>query len=203
MTLLETTADSYRLDVGTYPRVTSVLSLVRPDLREIPADVLAHAAQLGQAVHRACWILAAEPSGLKRDTLHPECVPYVEAFEAFRKALRPVFLEAERLVVSTRYGYAGRLDFLVAVNGKVGVLDVKTGVPHGTHALQTSGYLEGYREETRTRQALKRYVLYLHNTGSYRLVDCDLLSSHAADFKVFCAALQLWRWSQDHANGHS
>lgn len=207
MTLLETTADSYRLDVGTYPRVTSILSLVRTDLREIPADVLAHAAQRGQAVHRACYLLAGgidrhgKASGLAWDSLGDEVRPYVEAFQDFTHHTRCRFLAQEQLVVSRRYGYAGTMDFLCELGGVRSVLDVKTGEPHPAHRLQLAAYREAWMEGMRSRGAVDRLVLYLKPDGRYRLVNCEESGSGGADFRVFTALLQVWRWQRNGGNG--
>lgn len=202
MTLLDTTPTTYRLgdDAGAvreYPRVTSILSLVRSDLRDIPPEVLHRAAERGKAVHRACWILCADPSGLHWPSLHPDLRGYVEAFQAFQKATGCRVLQAEQLVVSERYGYAGRADlFVEGLSRYLDCVDIKSGVEHPSHALQTAAYRMAYIEMTGTRRSVARWGLYLRDDGSYRLV------SHLtgeADFKVFCALLTAWRWQQ--ANG--
>lgn len=204
MKLLGTTDTTYRLqqDDGApvdYPRVTSVLGLLRADLREIPADVLARAAARGTAVHRAIWLLegGGDGSGLAWGTLHPELRPYVAAYQDAQAALRFRVVEAERLVVSRRYGYAGRMDLVAKWQGTFGILDIKTGINHPAHQLQVSAYREAWAEETGSRRQLRRWILYLRQSGAYRLVDCDEGSTHAADFAVFAACVRVYRWLQE------
>lgn len=200
MTLLETTATAYHLQRDgqrlILPRVTSVLSLVH-DLSDIPADVLARAAARGRAVHRAVWILEADPSGLAWGTLHPELVPYVRAFEQAKRALRWRTVAAERLVVSERYGYAGRADLIVSgINGShETILDIKTGITDPSHRLQLAAYVEGYREQTKTKRTIGRRILYLTAEGRYRLEDVPS-TEHTADFNTFLACLTVYRWQQ-------
>ena len=195
---VETTPTAYLIDGVPFPRVTTVLGLVR-DLSGSPADVLAHAASRGQAVHRACWILEADPSGLAWGTLHPELMPYVQAFQSAKRALRWQTVEAERLVVSRRYGYAGRADLLVS--GLSGawqtVLDLKTGVPDPSHTLQLAAYVEAYREQTGTKRSIGRRILYLTSEGRYRLVEVPA-EQQQADFNTFLACLAVHRWQAQH-----
>lgn len=189
-----TTPTAYHIDGKVYPRVTSILALVR-DLSSIPPDVLERAAARGNAVHRACWILEADPSGLAWDTVHPDVVPYVRAFEDAKRVLRWQTLEAERLVVSTRYGYAGRADLVVTgiTGAHVTVLDLKSGVAHPSHALQLAAYVEAYREMTGTKRSVGRRILYLSGEGRYRLEDVPA-ARQQADFNVFLACLAVYRW---------
>lgn len=209
MRVLETTETTYRLaledgsGVLTLPRVTSVLGLMRPDLREIPADVLHRAAARGTAVHRAIWLLegGGDGSGLAWGTLHPELRPYVAAYQDAQAALRFRVTEAERLVVSRRYGYAGRMDLLVERKGTFGILDIKTGIHHPAHQLQVSAYREAWAEQTGSRRRLRRWILYLRDSGAYRLIDCDEGSSHGSDFSIFTAALCAYRWMQEQGGG--
>jgi len=198
MNLVATTDTAYRFDTGQeFVRVTSALSLVRADLRTIPLEVLHHASERGKAVHRAAWILAGgDPSGLHWPSVHEEVRPYVEGFQAFQRETGCQFIEQERLVVSQRFWYAGRLDLLGRWKDAHGIIDLKTGEPHATHRLQASAYLEAFVEETKTRKRLRRWILYLLPSGRYRVVDCDEVCGHHGDFFVFTQILGVYRWLQ-------
>lgn len=201
MRLLETTENSYKIDrdgtVYELPRVTSPLSLVQR-FDGIPAGALAHAAERGKAVHRAIWILEADPSGLEWSTVHPEVQPYVEAWLAFKALTGLRVVAAEQFVVSWRYGVAGRADLLVeGLSNRLDVLDLKTGAEHPAHHLQGSGYLELYRETTGTKRALGRQILYLNPNGTTRLVS-PKPEDHQKDFNTFLACVAVYRWSRDH-----
>lgn len=207
MTLIETTDTAYLFQHDgralTFPRVTSVLALVRPDLREIPADVLHHAAERGRAVHKACWILSGgDPSGLHWPSVNPEVRPYVEGFQAFINETRCRCLDQERLVISQRFRYAGRMDLRAEIGGIQGVLDIKSCTEHPSHRIQCSAYLEAHKEQSGTRKQLRRWLLYLLPTGRYRLLDCDEWNSHTADFRVFSQILGVYRWLQEQNGGN-
>lgn len=203
MKLLATTNTEYHLqdDDGQehrWARVTSCLSLLQ-DFSHVPPDVLAHAAERGKAVHRACWLLCggADGSGLDRSTLHPEVAPYVAAFEAAQRTLRFAVVEKEVLVYSTRFRYAGRVDLVVkGIGPRTSILDLKTAAQESpVYALQVSAYLEAWKELTTSRAAIDRHILYLKSNGSYRLVSLPA-ASHAGDFRTFLACQQVYLWKQ-------
>ncbi|MFB3816179.1 MAG: PD-(D/E)XK nuclease family protein [Candidatus Methylomirabilales bacterium] len=193
---IETTDTTYRIDGREFPRVTSVLGIVRPDLKEIPADVLAQAAARGRAVHKGVWALCGGGGGLYWPSVQAELVPYLRAFEAAQAALGFTVIGKEQLVVSAVFGYAGRADLIVEWGGRFGILDLKTSAePHPAYRLQVSAYVEAYRETSGTRKRLHRWILYLKGTGRYRLDACED-TTHEADFKVFTNVLAAWRWLQ-------
>ena len=196
MKLLQTTDTTYRLErdgtVVEYPRVTAILSVVQ-DFSAISPERLAHAAERGRAVHRAIWLIEAggDGSGLAWDTLHPELVPYLHAYQAFKKGTGCRVIEKERLIVSERYCYAGRADLIVeGLEKRPDVLDIKTGEPYPSHALQVAAYEWGYREIVNTKRIMGRCVLYLRDNGTYRLDHHK--SPH--DFAVFLAVKQVYDW---------
>lgn len=197
MNLIETTPTTYVFEGGvTLPRVTSILSVVHK-FDGINLDVLAHAAERGKAVHRGCWLLCGggDASGLDWGTVHDEVAPYLHGFEAFLKATGARVVEKERLVLSTRYGFAGRADLLIeGLSRFLDVVDVKSGAEDPSHALQTSAYAEGYRESTGTKRKLGRFALYLRPTGTYRLQEMK----EESDFRVFMACRQVYQWRMEH-----
>ena len=198
--LLDTTDTSYRLEhdgtVVEYPRVTAILSVVQ-DFSAISPERLAYAAERGKAVHRAIWLLEAggDGTGLAWDTVHPELVPYLTAYQAFKKGTGCRIVEKERLIVSERYRYAGRADLVVEGLEKWSdMLDIKTGEPNPAHALQLAAYVWGYREMGNTKRILGRCVLYLRDNATYRLVR----HHEATDFNVFLAVKQVYDWRRAH-----
>jgi len=199
--LLEVTDTTYHLErdgkAVEYPRVTAILSLVQ-DFSAISPERLAHAAERGLAVHRAILLLEAggDGSGLAWETVHPELVPYLQAYQAFKKGTGCRIIEKERLIVSERYRYAGRADLIVeGLERHPDVLDIKAGQPDPSHALQVAAYEAGYRETLNTKRTLGRCILYLRGNGTYRL---DRPTS-PHDFAVFLAVKQVYDWRQ--ANG--
>ena len=78
------------------------------------------------------------------------------AIEAFREWYRehPLRLldpehDIERRVFDLKNGYAGTLDIIAEVQGKVSVIDVKTSTTiQSGHSLQTAAYLNAYNQST-------------------------------------------------------
>lgn len=209
--VLKTNETTYELgrDDGkalVMPRVTSILSVVRRDLETIPKDVLQHAAMRGRAVHRAIWIVEGGPdaSGLHWDSLAAEVRPYVEAYVAFKKATNAKIIEKEVLVVSERFGYAGRLDLMargLTSATSWDIVDVKTGVEHWTHDLQVAAYVQGYKEQNNIRRQIHRWKFYLRGDGTYRLMPCK--NTQEVDFKSFCHVQGTYQLIQAHGGNHA
>ncbi len=188
------------------PRVTSILSVVRRDLETIPRGVLEHAAMRGRAVHRAVWIVEGGPdtSGLHWDSLDAEIRPYVEAYVKFQEATKAKIVEKEVLVVSERFGYAGRLDLMargLTSATSWDMVDLKTGVEHWTHDLQVAAYSQAYKEQRGIRQTVHRWKLYLRGDGNYRLFPCE--TSQDVDFKGFCNIQGTYLLMQAHGGNHA
>lgn len=210
LTLVETTETTYRMNCDgtprTFDRVTAALSVVR-DLSGIPADVLAHAAERGKAVHRGCWLLCGRASSpLHWPSVHPEVVPYLEGFLAFLKTTKCQVLDKEQLVVSTVFGYAGRADLVVEGLGPyLTILDLKTGEPDASHSLQLGAYIRAYQEMLGIRKTVLGNLLYLRPNGTYRM-EPAVRSKEQADrlFVTFSQVLGTFRWMQAHPmNGES
>lgn len=151
-----------------YPRVTKIIDVkAKPALenffKEMESFALAEtvknkSAEEGSLVHAT---IEAIVKGM--DVEIPESIrPAVDAFRVFyakrRIQFHPDFIE--RSVWSRKYRYAGTVDALAAIDGKFGVLDIKTssGI-WGEYKLQTAAYFFALREfETQKDLALPRPV---------------------------------------------
>ena len=85
----------------------------------------------------------------KAETVPESVQPAVRAFERFNQeakiALVPEFVE--RQVWSARHRYAGTVDALATINGKFGVLDIKTSTGfYPEYNLQTAAYVSALQE---------------------------------------------------------
>lgn len=131
------------------PHVTTVLSAVGvcTNFESIAsrsrraADAVEHGRALGAAVHIDCH--AYDDGTLEWTHVHPEVLPYVEAWAELRerKRMRPIL--RERQVFHPDYFYTGILDgvFLVEPDGTHVLVDIKTGDPDDAAAhLQTAAY---------------------------------------------------------------
>jgi hypothetical protein len=157
------------------------------------------AADLGDAVHAG---VEAAATGRPRPTLPALAVPYLAVFDRFTAEQQPGWLVSERTVVSRRYGYAGTLDALCVLGGRVTLLDVKTG--RGVYpeaCLQLAAYAHAdflAHPDGTTEQPLPTIqagaVLHLR-PGGYRLVPVPIgqavLEAFLAARAVFCWATEL------------
>ncbi len=161
-------ANGYELDGGQwYPRVTSILSIKsKPALYRFYAEQKSFAAaeamknksaEEGTLVHEVIeGILGDKP------TVIPDAViPVVTAFHDFRKQHEITPLQIESKIVSRKYGYAGTIDVLAEVDGRVGVLDIKTSnAIYRDYGIQTAAYVEALHED-KNMPKLTRWILRL------------------------------------------
>lgn len=148
-------ACGYEINGIWYPRVTKILEVkAKPGLdsffREIgdyasAEDIKQRSAEEGSLMHRT---IQGIMTGKAVDI--PETIrPAVEAFQKFNErqkiAFHPEFVE--RLIWSPRHRYAGTVDTLAYVNGKFGVLDIKTSIGfYPEYNLQTAAYISALQE---------------------------------------------------------
>lgn len=137
-----------------YPRVTKILSVkAKPALEHFLKEVGMEAAEAikvksaeeGIVIHEAVQKIA-----VGEKIAVPEAArPAAEAFEAFNKErgilFHPDFVE--RPIWSGIYRYAGTVDALAEVDGKFGVLDIKTSTGfYPEYNLQTGAYVQALQE---------------------------------------------------------
>src|SRR5690606_2486365 len=92
-------------------------------LKRAPVRDTGEAADLGSEVHDLVERIAR---GQDVGPVHPDLVPYVEAFEAFLSDFEPEFLLMEETVWNEEHGYAGSFDAIARFGDEVVVLDYKT-----------------------------------------------------------------------------
>lgn len=140
----------YIINGSWYPRVTAICDIkAKPGLYKFYGDLNNFAegsriktlsANEGTKVHETIEALLKN----ERPELTPDLMPVVEAFGRFRKEheilTHPAMIEQRIFHQGERY--AGTIDVLAKVDGKVGVLDIKTssGIWRD-YNLQTAAYL--------------------------------------------------------------
>lgn len=145
----------YIIDGNWLPRVTSICAVVaKPELYRFYGGVATFAegslikersASQGTKVHHG---VEAVLRG-RRELVDSAVLPSIEAFERFQKAHEFVTHPAmvERRLFHPNERYAGTLDILAKVDGRVGVIDVKTSLGiWKDYNLQTAAYLYAIQE---------------------------------------------------------
>ena len=202
----------YWVDGTPYASVTDIISILdkgsqlmywfgkqvfyatikNPEISEVkalraPYDTLDKDADRGSTVHSIV-------ESWKKTKEYIETIPapyrgYADAFYAWIKDNKVEILENEKTVVSKKNKFAGTVDIIGKVNGKLYVIDVKTnnsGAIYETYHLQVSAYIEALRENGVAVEG--GYVLVLSPEGKYtygQVKEC---------FDVFLKLRDVWVW---------
>ena len=148
-------ANGYVIDGTWYPRVTKILEIKSKSGLEIffkemdsyasIEEVKNRSAQEGSLVHTAVQnLLIGEIANIPK-----EIQPAVNGFQRFNETRGIMFHKeyVERQVKSMRHQYAGTVDALATIDGKFGVLDIKTSTGfYPEYNLQTAAYVLALQE---------------------------------------------------------
>lgn len=158
-------SNGYEIDGVWYPRVTSILSIkAKPALYKFYADQPSFAAaekmknksaDEGTLLHETVEAILAGQSPTIPELIRPA----VEKFLEFQNKNEIVAQQIESRIASKKHCYAGTIDVLAELNGKLGVLDIKTSVAiYRDYNLQAAAYVEALHE-TPTMPTLARWIL--------------------------------------------
>ncbi len=143
----------YEIDGIWYPRVTSIISIkAKPALYKYYADlpdfktaeaIKTKSAGEGTLIHETVEAILEGREAIVPDSIRPA----IDAFRNFYESHNIVVHKVEERVVSKKHWYAGTLDVLAEVDGKLGVLDIKTSYSiFRDFSIQTSAYIEALKE---------------------------------------------------------
>lgn len=164
------------------------------------------AANLGSHVHSVCERIA---KGEDTGDIQEAAVPYVNSFRQFIEDYSPEFVETEATVFSRTHGYAGTADAFIIIDGKLYVVDYKTGKSVWPEvALQLAAYRHGdfFGRSDGTEDPIPKVdgalVLHIRPEG-YTAIPVD---AGADTFDTFLSALDIFRWQRidgKHAMGEA
>lgn len=155
------------------------------------------ARDLGSAVHRAveavnlCYPLETTT----------ETAPYVAQYAAFLVKHRVEVIAAEQMVANLTIGYGGSFDLLANLEGRLHLIDVKTGKSREAHRLQLAGYemaeVTGRAgEEVVPMPKVDGAAVLLLRADSFELVPYDITDDDREHFAALVATYhraQSWR----------
>jgi hypothetical protein len=164
----EPEAHVYHLNGQRLPSVTQVLEpLINYD--GVPNGILQHAADRGTAVHLATefW----DDGDLDEESIDPEVLPYVQAWQRFRAESGFVVERSEVRVYSARHRFAGTFDCLGILRGRRVIVEKKTtAILAAATAIQVTAYRRAYNETCRPPERIRQsYSVHLRRDGTYRL----------------------------------
>jgi hypothetical protein len=172
------------------------------------------AAEIGSAIHD--WIekhIKGENPEMPDDD---KVLTGVNAFLEWVEQNNVEFLEAEKIIYSMKYGYTGKLDITAKINGKLYLLDIKTGNNiYAETKMQTAAYLLAEMEETgkdyagrvilriskETEDDHKERTKDKDKIQPYKIFEAIFLDEEESDlmkdFDGFIACMSLYRWKQN------
>jgi hypothetical protein len=156
----------YTINEAWYPRVTKIVGIkAKPALYyyygeaksyKAAQDATEQSAKEGTMIHEAIEGLLLG----KNPEIQLEIAPAVKSFqEFFEKNNIQVTPElVERRIVNSEHRYAGTVDAIAVIGGKLGVLDIKTSQAiYRDYNLQTSAYMDALKNEFENLQT--RWIL--------------------------------------------
>lgn len=177
----------YRIGGRLVPSVTQVLSILQ-DLGGVPAEVLERAAEFGTHVHQAVDLW--NKGSLDEDALDPALAPYLADWQKFVADTGAEILGSEIRVYHPGLKYAGTLDTLARIRGKVALIDIKSGVVPRTVGPQLAAYETAYSSSEDNEHAIRRRLCVQLTGDGYRLHECK----NNSDWSIFQSALNIWRF---------
>jgi hypothetical protein len=139
---------------------------------------------LGTAVHAASAYL--DEGRLDWSTVDPLVAPRLRSYQKFLEEMRPAIVSIEETVANPTLGYIGHVDRTLEINGRFGVLDLKSPARAPWHPIQLALYAGCYRGP------VARWNLYLSDTN-YQLVE----HRGRRDWEVAKAAITLASWRRN------
>jgi hypothetical protein len=156
----------YTIDDVWYPRVTKIVSIKsKPALYyyygeaksyKAAQEATEQSAKEGTAIHEAVEGLILGKNPEIDNSIMPAVKSFLEFFEKNNIQVTPDLVE--RRIVNYNHRYAGTVDAIALIGGKLGVLDIKTSQAiYRDYSLQTSAYMDALKDEFRNLQT--RWIL--------------------------------------------
>ena len=182
-------ASGYSVDGLWYPRVTAIVGMkAKPGLYKFYAEQ--ESFEAGEAIKTK----SAEEGTLTHDTVEailrgespavPETIePVIAAFFNFLNGNKVEAKLIEERLISKRHQYSGTMDVLAEINGRLGVLDIKTSYSiFRDYGIQTSAYVEALNER-KSLPNLTRWILRLDQ--SQKCLQCPaVLRTKGGNIKI-------------------
>ena len=167
----------YYVDGKEVPSVTTVLSpLSNVEYDKVNPSVLEQAAKRGTLVHSYTEMMDYD---CDPDEVEYEVVGYLKAYKDFLRDYKPEWTRIECPVakMDTDRAYAGTIDRVGRINGKLVIVDLKTlasptKLNKFSVCVQTWAYDDALYD-TYGEDAEGRYALYLKADGTYNFMDCE------------------------------
>jgi hypothetical protein len=157
------------------------------------------AADIGTLVHD--WISKYTNAMIKKLPVPPmptneNILNGIMAFRKWEKENRVTFIESERPVYSSTFNYAGILDSKAIVNGKLSIIDYKTGKYYGDMRYQAAAYTNAEQEMTNDQIQDQIIVSISKEDGEFEPHHLGM-DRFPQDFDVFRCCLQIAKYRDE------
>lgn len=179
----------YTFNGRVVPSVSAILQpLTAMAYGGIDAQVLLTAARLGTAVHACTEYL--DEGELDEATVDPEWAPYLDAYKAWKAAIRPEILGIELRLACSKFG--GTIDRIVKIDGQLWIVDLKTTSQIHKHVgVQLAAYAALAEKHLRTT-GFRRAALQLRPDGTFKVREFSSIT----DETCFNALLGIHYWQE-------
>ena len=131
---------------------------------------------------------------LVETNIDPQIKPYLESYKQFKRETPSLkILGIEKFVRHPLQRYAGKFDRLVMIEGKLCILDLKTGELQPWTALQLEGYRQAWEIEG-GEKIHARYGLHLSKTGIFNKKKDFIKYDDPSDAAAWLSVVTLARW---------
>src|SRR3990167_3983835 len=176
------------------------IALENPELGEKAVmsevgKISSKAARRGSTIHNLTEVSDVEGSTIDPAKLPEEYRGYMTAFNKFKEEVNPKLLYNEQIVLNNEFGYAGTLDRIYDMGGKINLIDIKTSKDfYKDMSLQLSAYKHGeviYHKDGKieTMPVVDGlYILLLGADGNYAI------RQMSDNFDVFLSAFNIYKF---------
>lgn len=195
--------ENYVIDGQKLDRVTSVLGIInKPALigwygkhgTKECSRILKESAAFGTALHE--FIECYNKTGMDPEITDSRHQKLFNKYKTWATENKLECVESELQVHSLKWGYAGTLDSLARVNGKLEILDYKTSKDfYETYQLQLMAYRVAVHEMGLfVNEHIGRRVIRLGREDEE--IETVAFEDDVGDYKAWLSALRLYRWNK-------
>lgn len=183
LTCDRTHARHYGNATDRYWSVSQVLQVITGD---DGSRYIAGAAERGQELHLIFAFMIGHHIGkCERPAIPDQYRGYAEAMQQWITHANPSPTALEESLAHPTLPYAGTPDFVGTLGNTFGVLDLKTGQPQRSHAIQVCAY------QKLLNRAATQWILYIDPDGGFKQVT---VKPSARDWAVFQNGLAILQW---------
>ncbi len=172
---------AYALDGKPIPSVTTIIKAVLG----VAISASDWHMQRGRAAH-ACYAILGAGGDPADYNIDPICLPYIAGWRQWAQWCSPDLVAAEQRVYSVPLWYAGTIDLVCRLSGKLTVVDFKNTLSKWDY-VQCAGYAHAWNEHHKGKEAVSQIVsVGINDEG--KVAQGELLSGAA-----FRNAIRQWQ----------